>query len=321
MTNESIYLVTGGAGFIGSNIIELLLKNGKRVRVLDNFSTGRRENLKRFGGSVEIIEGDIRDIGTVKRAVAGCGVVLHQAALPSVLRSVEDPATSHEVNITGTLNLLLASREAGVRRVVYASSSSVYGDNPELPKREEMAPCPLSPYAVGKLAGEHYCMVFSGLYGLSCVALRYFNVFGPGQDPHSQYAAVIPNFFRALCRGEAPLVDGDGNQSRDFTFVRNVAEANIRACEAALEGGEVLNIACGEGTTINDLLTHIQEVLGVSVSPRRGAGRPGDVRHSRADIARAREKLGYCPSTGLREGLRLSAAYYRKHLGATKDQG
>ncbi|MCX6357089.1 MAG: SDR family oxidoreductase [Candidatus Aureabacteria bacterium] len=306
------YLVTGGAGFIGSNIVELLLAKGRPVRVLDNFSTGRRQNLKGYERQIELIEGDIRDAAVVARAVEGCACVIHQAALPSVVRSVEDPRVSHEVNATGTLNLLIAARDAKVRRFVYASSSSVYGDSPELPKREEMVPRPFSPYAVGKLAGEAYCMVFSRLYGMSCVALRYFNVFGPRQDPNSSYAAVIPNFFKALCSGVAPLIDGDGNQSRDFTFVTNVAEANILAADAVLEGGEVINIACGEGISINGLLELLHEILGVGIEPRHGAQRPGDVRHSRADISRAARLIGYRPGIDLREGLRLSVPYYRQ---------
>lgn len=310
--NNDIYLVTGGAGFIGSNIVELMLDEGKRVRVLDNFSTGRRENLEGLVDSIELIEGDIRDLATVARAAAGCACVVHQAALPSVVRSIEDPLASHQVNVDGTLNVLLAARDAGVRRVVYASSSSVYGDSPTLPKREDMMPSPLSPYAVGKLSGEYYCAIFSRLYGLSCISLRYFNVFGPKQDPSSQYAAVIPNFFGAICRGEEAVIDGDGNQSRDFTFVKNVAEANLLACEAALSGGEVVNVACGESTSINELFHLIQEVLGISASPRYGEPRSGDVRHSLADIARAREKLGFTPSIGLKEGLRRAAEYYRK---------
>ncbi|MCX6338470.1 MAG: SDR family oxidoreductase [Candidatus Aureabacteria bacterium] len=315
---NDIYLVTGGAGFIGSNIVDHLLNAGKRVRVLDNFSTGRRENLEGLSDAVELIEGDIRDFDTVARAVSGCGCVLHQAALPSVVRSIDDPLTAHQVNVDGTLNLLLAARDAGVGRVVCASSSSVYGDSPALPKQEDMAPRPLSPYAVGKLAGEYYCAVFSRLYGLSCVALRYFNVFGPRQDPRSQYAAVIPNFFNALCGGGEPVIDGDGNQSRDFTFVKNVAEANLLACEAALPGGEVMNIACGEAISINDLLRLIQEILGVHAAPRYGKPRPGDVRHSLADITRAREKLGFTPSVSLKDGLRRAAAYYTQHRASAK---
>lgn len=315
---EELYLVTGGAGFIGSNIVELLLQRGKRVRVLDNFSTGRRENLAAFSRDIEIIEGDLRDPRAIKKAVAGAAFVSHQAALPSVSRSVEDPVGSNQVNVDGTLALLIAARDAGIRRLVFASSSSVYGDRPSLPKREGMAPAPLSPYAVGKLAAEHYCIVFSRLFGLPCVVLRYFNVFGTRQDPRSQYAAVIPNFFKALCTRTAGVIDGDGEQSRDFTYVRNVAEANLRALEAPLRGGEVMNIACGMAVTINALYRRIGETLGVSIPPRRGAPRLGDVRHSLADISRAREKLGYAPAIGLEEGLRLAAPFYREMYGAAK---
>lgn len=309
---KELYLVTGGAGFIGSNIVQLLLERGKRVRVLDNFSTGRRENLASFAGDVDLVEGDLRDPGAVKRALAGVALVSHQAALPSVLRSVEDPFTSNQVNIDGTLNVLLAARDAGVKRLVFASSSSVYGNNPVLPKSEGMIPAPLSPYAVGKITGEYYCGVFSRLFSLPCVALRYFNVFGPRQDPRSQYAAVIPNFFGAACTGKPALIDGDGEQSRDFTYVGNVAEANLLALEAPIEGGEVMNIACGEVTTVNTLHRLIGEALGVSIPPRHGATRPGDVRHSLADVSRAREKLGFAPAIGLAEGLRLTAPYYRE---------
>lgn len=309
---QGIYLVTGGAGFIGSNIVELLLQRGKRVRVFDNFSTGRRENLAEFSREIELVEGDLRDPAAVERAVAGAAFVSHQAALPSVARSVEEPLLSNQVNVDGTLALLVAARDAGVRRFVFASSSSVYGDSPSLPKHEEMAPAPLSPYAVGKLAGEHYCRVFSRLFNLPCVALRYFNVFGARQDPRSQYAAVIPNFFKALCAGTAPVIDGDGEQSRDFTHVRNVAEANARALEAPLRAGEVMNIACGAAVSVNALYRMVGETLGVSIPARRGAPRPGDVRHSLADISRARELLGLTPAIGLEEGLRLAAPYYRE---------
>lgn len=308
---KEIYLVTGGAGFIGSNIVEFLLRQGRSVRVFDNFSTGRRENIAPFAGGVEIVEGDILDPAAVGRALAGVSFVSHQAALPSVARSVEDPITSNRVNLVGALNVLVAARDAGVRRLVFASSSSVYGDNPALPKREEMAPAPLSPYAVGKAAVEYYCAIFSRLYGLPCVSLRYFNVFGPRQDPNSQYAAVIPNFFGALCAGKPPRIDGDGEQSRDFTFVGNVAEANVLAMDSDLRGGEVLNIACGEAITVNELFGMVSRTLGVSIPPRRGPARPGDVRHSLADCSLARRLLRFEPRVGLEEGLRLTAGYYR----------
>lgn len=310
--DKETYLVTGGAGFIGSHIVDFLLEKGVGVRVLDNFSTGSRKNIEAARDDIELIEGDIRDIGTVSRAVSGCACVIHQAALPSVVRSIEDPLTVHEINVDGTLKILLASRDAGVRRLVFASSSSVYGSNPKLPKKEDMLPSPLSPYAVGKLVGEHYCSVFSRIYGLSTVALRYFNVFGPRQDPASHYAAVVPKFFTALFRGEAPLVHGDGEQSRDFTFVRNVAEANWKACSAPIEENGVFNIACGEQTTLNLLLRLIQRACGVSTPAQHGPPRPGDVRHSLADISRAGKELGYTASVGLEDGLRLVSEYYKK---------
>ncbi len=309
---KDIYLVTGGAGFIGSHIVELLLERGESVRVLDNFSTGRRENLAGFSKKIELIEGDLRDTEAVRRAISNCSYVLHQAALPSVARSVQDPVTTHQVNVIGTINLLLAARDAGVKRVVFASSSAVYGDSPVLPKREDMPARPLSPYAVGKLAGEQYCRIFSQLYDMRCVSLRYFNVFGPRQNPNSQYAAVIPNFFKALCEGQAPVIDGDGDQTRDFTFVRNVTEVNLLACKAEVKGGEVMNIACGERTSINELLRLIQETLNVSKEPRHGPPRPGDVRDSLADIEMARRVVGYSPSVDLREGLGITAGYYKR---------
>ena len=248
------YLVTGGAGFIGSNIVEELLKRGEEVRVLDNFSTGKRENLKGFGKDVELIEGDIRSYHIVKQAVAGIDVVLHQAALPSVPRSINDPITSNEVNVGGTLNMLDASKEAGVKRFVFASSSSIYGDTPELPKHEGMTPNPLSPYAVSKLAGEKYCRVFAQVYGLHTVALRYFNVFGPRQDPNSQYSAVIPKFIKMISNDERPSIYGDGSQTRDFTYVENVVEANILAATKECDSGLVMNAACHDQIELNYLV-------------------------------------------------------------------
>jgi nucleoside-diphosphate-sugar epimerase len=312
---KEIYLVTGGAGFIGSHIVELLLKNGARVRVIDDFSTGREANLRNFLDDIDLIEGDIRNEELVNRAVSGCSYILHQAALPSVVRSLEDPVTTHQVNVVGTLNLLCAARQARTKRFVFASSSSVYGNSPVLPKREDMPPRPMSPYAVGKFTGENYCRIFSNLYDMRCVSLRYFNVFGPRQDPTSQYAAVIPNFFSALCRGESPLIDGDGDQTRDFTFVGNVAAANLLACGAEIEAGEVFNIACGARTSINELLRLIQGVLRVSQAPRHGRPRQGDVRDSLADISRARKRMDYNPDVDLREGLRITARYYRGEGG------
>ena len=252
------FLVTGGAGFIGSNIVGELLKRGHRVKVLDNFSSGKRENLKDFADDIELIEGDIRSYHIVQQAVKDVEVVLHQAALPSVPRSIKDPITSNDVNVNGTLNILDASVSSGVRRVVYASSSSVYGDNPELPKNEGMLPNPLSPYAVSKLAGEKYCSVFSRIYGLETIALRYFNVFGPNQDPSSQYSAVIPKFIKAISNDESPLIYGDGEQSRDFTYVSNVVEANILSSVAKCESGIAMNCAFSGFITLNELVKKIK---------------------------------------------------------------
>ena len=254
------FLVTGGAGFIGSNIVEDLLKRGYSTRVLDNFSTGKRENLKPFEKDIELIEGDIRSFHIVAEAVKGVDIILHQAALPSVPRSIKDPITSNEVNVVGTLNILEAAREHKVKRVVYASSSSVYGDNPELPKHEGMLPNPLSPYAVSKLAGEKYCSVFSRLYGIETVVLRYFNVFGPRQDPNSQYSAVIPLFVKAIMSDKQPTIFGDGTQSRDFTYVANVVEANILAATKDIESGLVMNCACHEQITLNELVLQINNL-------------------------------------------------------------
>lgn len=300
------YLVTGGAGFIGSNLVEELLKRGHSVRVLDNFSTGRRENLKLFQHDIELFEGDIRSYHVVQQAVKGVEVVLHQAALPSVPRSIKDPITSNEVNVGGTLNVLEASREASVRRIIYASSSSVYGDNPELPKHEEMLPNPLSPYAVSKLAGEKYCRVFSQIYGLETVSLRYFNVFGPRQDPNSEYSAVIPKFIKAISNNQTPKIYGDGLQSRDFTFVSNVVEANILASMTKIDSALVLNCACHHCVTLNDLCQQINELLSKNLKPEYLPERPGDIKHSFADISLAETKIGYKPKYEFRHGLDIT---------------
>ena len=308
----AVMLVTGGAGFIGSHLAERLLDVGHEVRVLDNFSTGRRENIADLGGRIELIEADVRDLTAVRKATGGVDVVFHEAALASVPRSVDDPVTSNEVNVVGTLNVLEASRDAGVRRVVYASSSSIYGDSPELPKLEHMAPAPESPYAVGKLAGEYYCGVFSRLYGLDCVALRYFNVFGPRQDPGSQYAAVVPIFVTSLLKNAAPVIHGDGEQSRDFTFIENVIAANILAADATEGAGEVLNIACGETVTVNALFRALREIVGSSAEARYIESRAGDVRHSFADISKARRLLGFGPSVGFEEGLERTVSWFRE---------
>ncbi len=296
-------LVTGGGGFIGSHIVDALLERGITVRVLDNFATGHRGNINGVLDEVELVEGDIQSYERVSKAAAGCEVVLHQAALPSVPRSIQDPLTSNATNVIGTLNVLLAARDHGVRRVVYASSSSVYGAGAELPKHEELPTLPISPYATAKLAGESYARSFSHVYGLETVALRYFNVFGPRQDPNSEYAAVIPRFITTLSEGKPPLIFGDGEQSRDFTFVANVVRANLLAIDAPGVTGRVYNIACGQRISLNDLIGQLQSILGTSIEPIRTAPRAGDVKHSMADISRARGDLGYEPSIGLREGL------------------
>lgn len=305
-------LVTGGAGFIGTNLVCGLLGRGYDVRVLDNFSSGKRENTKLYDKDVELIEGDIRSYHIVMEAVRDIEVVFHQAALPSVPRSIKDPITSNEVNINGTLNVLEAAVDAGVRRVIYASSSSVYGDNPELPKHEGMLPNPLSPYAVSKLAGEKYCSVFSRIYGIETVALRYFNVFGPFQDPASQYSAVIPKFIRAVMNNERPVIYGDGNQSRDFTFVSNVVDANILAAESGSEPGIVMNCACSGRVTLNELMSQINKMLGKSIEPVYEQPRAGDIKHSYADIRLASEKIGFSPSVEFEEGLRRTVESYSK---------
>ncbi len=309
------YLVTGGGGFIGSNLAHALVARGARVRVLDSFVTGRRANLGGIEDRVELIEGDLRRFADVEKAMEGVDVVLHQGALGSVPRSIADPLATHEANVTGTLHVLWAARAAGVRRVVYASSSSVYGDTPTLPKVEDMAPAPRSPYAVSKLAGEHYCQAFSGVYGMETIALRYFNVFGPRQDPTSQYAAVIPKFIRAMLRGERPQIFGDGIQSRDFTYVENVTAANLLAAQApaAALDGSACNVACGERFTLLDLVAALNDILGTRLEPLFRPPRPGDVRHSHASIARAEALLGYRPVVRFAEGLRRTVEWIRAH--------
>ena len=310
-------LVTGGAGFIGSNLVEALLGRGERVRVLDDFSTGRRENLERAeswrsgGAALELIEGDLCDPGLCERAMAGVDHVLHQAAIPSVPRSVSDPVSTNAVNVSGTLGLLEAAKRARVRRFVFASSSSVYGESPALPKVETMPPDPISPYGLQKLAAESYCRLYHRLYGLPTVALRYFNVFGPRQNPHSEYAAVIPKFIGAVRDGRVATVYGDGEQTRDFNYVANVVAANLRACSAPEEAcGRAYNIACGERITLNVLLERIGKVLAREASARHEPARAGDIRHSLADISAARQALGYEPSVGFLDGLRLTVEAY-----------
>jgi nucleoside-diphosphate-sugar epimerase len=304
-------LVTGGGGFIGCHLVERLLGDGHDVRVLDNFATGRRENLTEPLDDIELVEGDMQSYERVHTAVRGCEVVLHQAALPSVPRSVQDPLTSNATNVTGTLNVLLASRDEGVRRVVFGSSSSIYGANPGLPKHEDMLPLPISPYAVAKLAGEGYCRSFHEVFGLETVSLRYFNVFGPRQDPLSQYAAVIPNFTTALLAGEPTVVYGDGEQSRDFTYVENVVEGNMLAMEAQGAAGKVYNVAAGERQSLNELLDRLRALTGTEAEARYEDARPGEVRHSQADISRAGDELGYRPTVSVEEGLSRTVDSYR----------
>jgi len=304
------YLVTGGAGFIGSHIVDELVRRGESVRVLDNLSTGKRENLAGVIEQIEFREGDIRSLETVRCAIQGVDYVLHQAALPSVPRSVADPLTSHEVNVTGTLNVLIAARDAQVKRLVYVSSSSVYGNSPTLPKHEKMPTNPLSPYAVSKLAGENYCRAFYQVYQVPTVILRYFNVFGPRQDPTSQYSAVIPKFIQALLHGEPSTIHGDGMQSRDFTYVANVVQANLLACEKDAAVGEVMNVACGEAHTLLDLHRELEDLISKSIPPTFTATRAGDVKHSLAAIERAENLLGYKPIVGWNEGLRRTVIHF-----------
>jgi UDP-glucose 4-epimerase len=305
-------LVTGGAGFIGSSLVRALLARGDRVRVIDNFFSGKRENLAEVAGDIELIEGDIRDEAAVARACAGIELVFHQAAIPSVPRSLADPIASNEANITATLKVLWEAKRAGVRRVVYAASSSAYGDTPTLPKIETMRPAPLSPYAVAKLAGEHYCQVFAGAYQLETVALRYFNVFGARQDPKSEYAAVIPRFVTAGLTGGGVTIFGDGTQSRDFCYIENTVEANLAASTAPAKevSGRVFNIACGAATTLNDVVRLIGEALGRTIPITYAPSRVGDVKHSLADITAARTHLGYKAAVPFTEGLKRTIAWY-----------
>jgi nucleoside-diphosphate-sugar epimerase len=305
-------LVTGGAGFIGSSLVRALLERGDRVRVLDNFFSGKRENLAEVAGDIELIEGDIRDEAALAGALAGVEICFHQAAIPSVPRSLVDPVASHEANATGTLKLLREAKKAGVRRVIYAASSSAYGDTPTLPKMETMRPAPLSPYAVSKLTGEHYCQVFAGAYGLETVSLRYFNVFGPRQDPKSEYAAVIPRFVTAGLAGKPVTIYGDGTQSRDFCFIQNTVEANLGAASApaAQVSGRVMNVACGAATSLNDVVRLLGEILGRAIEISYDPGRVGDVKHSLADIGEARSRLGYRAAVSFPEGLRNTVEWY-----------
>lgn len=321
------YLVTGGAGFIGAHLVGALVRRGDSVRVLDDFSTGTAANLAfaldrevaepegggdlRYG-NVEISRGDIRDPAACERACHGAEIVLHQAAMRSVPRSVEDPVGANEVNVTGTLHMLRASARAGVRRFVYASSSAVYGEDPSLPKQEDQVPRPISPYAVSKLAGEHYCRVFARVYGLPTTVLRYFNVFGPLQDPHSAYAAVMPLFIARALEGRPLEIHGDGLQSRDFTYVDNVVSASLLAADGPNLGGDPVNVACGERFTLIEVVEAVAQITGRSVEVRHTGARLGDARHTQADISRARALLGYEPLVGFREGLERTVAFFSK---------
>jgi len=306
-------LVTGGDGFIGSHIAARLLADGEKVRILDDFSTGKWSNLEAFKDDVEVIEGDLRDSDALARAVKGCRYVYQQAALRSVPRSIDDPRANNDVNVTGILNLLIAAKKAGVQRVVYASSSSVYGDDPTLPKVETQTPRPISPYAASKIMGEYYCRIYSNLYDLETVSMRYFNVFGPRQDPESKYAAVIPRFITAALADEAAEVHGDGEQSRDFTYIDNVVSANLLAAKAPGVAGEPFNIACNERYSLLDVLAAIEKVLGKPVGRNHEPARAGDVKHTLADISKARERLGYEPLVGFAEGMQRTVEWFREN--------
>ncbi len=307
------YLITGGAGFIGANLAHALVARGESVRILDDFSTGRPENLGGIEDRIEILRGDLRDPAAVARAVRGTQVILHQAALNSNPRSIQEPGPTNAVNVGGTLLLLEAARAAGVRRVVYASSSSVYGDTPGLPKTEEMPLSPKAPYGVSKLAAEYYCRVFTEVYGLETVSLRYFNVFGPRQHPDSEYAAVIPRFLRRMLAGERPVIFGDGEQSRDFTAVENVVAANLLAAGTTQGIGEAFNIACGQTSTLNQLVAWLNQLLGTDLSPIYEPPRPADIRHSYASIRKAEALLGYRPTLEVQEGLRRTLEWFKQH--------
>ena len=308
-------LVTGGAGFIGSHLAQALVEAGHRVRVLDNLQAGRRANLAAVAADVDLVEGDCSDPVTAARATRGLDVVYHQAAVPSVARSVEDPASAHRNSATATLTMLVAARDAGVRRFVYAGSSSVYGDAAKLPKREDMTPCPLSPYAVGKLSGEQYVRIFSSLYAMETLTLRYFNVFGPRQDPGSPYSGVVSLFITSMLEGRAPVIYGDGRQSRDFTYVANVVDGNLRALTAKGLHGQAVNLATGRRITLNALLKALARELGVEARAVRKAPRTGDIRHSLADVRLARRLLGYRPAIDFETGLRLTLDWYRDAAG------
>jgi nucleoside-diphosphate-sugar epimerase len=310
------YLVTGGAGFIGSNLVDELLRRGHRVRALDNMSTGRAENLATARNRIEFFDVDICHLETIRPCFAGVDYVLHLAALPSVPRSVADPLSANRVNIEGTLNVLLAARDANVKRVVIAASSAAYGDNPILPRVESHEPSPMSPYALTKVAGEYYCQIFTRLYGLEAVALRYFNIFGPRQNPHSQYTGVLSKFIAAYIQGTTPVIFGDGEQSRDFTYIDNVVDATLRACTAPNAPGRVINVGVGGRFTLNQTINLLNQIFGKQMKPRYDPPRPGDVLHSQADISLARQVLGYEPKVSYEQGLRKTVEWYRAELAS-----
>lgn len=311
MANGNLVLVTGGAGFIGSHLVRHLLQNGFAVRVLDDFSTGKKENLEDVASQIDIVDGSMTEAATTARAVEGVDCILHQAAIPSVPRSIRDPLRTNEAIVTGTLTILQAAREAGVRRLVYAASSSAYGDTPTMPKVESMATNPLSPYAVAKLAGEQYCRAFYRVYGQETVCLRYFNIFGPRQDPKSEYAAVIPRFITAMLQDQPVTIYGDGEQSRDFTYIDNAVQANLKAMTAPKAPGETCNVACGERFTLNQVAALLGEIIGVTPRIDYLEGRQGDVKHSLADIDKARQLLGYDPQVSFRQGLERTVEYFK----------
>ena len=313
MISGKRFIVTGGAGFIGSNIVDRLVAEDNEVVVIDNLLTSKIDNLKDVMSRIKFVNGDIQDLDLLAKEFDGADYVLHQAALASVPRSIDNPIASNQNNIDGTLNVLVAARDAGVKRVVYAASSSAYGNTPTLPKYEGMAPDPLSPYAITKLVGEQYCKVFYDIYGLETVSLRYFNVFGPRQDPNSQYAAVIPKFITAMLNDERPVIFGDGEQSRDFTYVQNNVDANLLACTAANTAGRMFNIACGERITLNQLVEVLNDILGKDIEPVHEDERAGDVKHSLADISLAGDVLGYEPEYDFKEGLLKTVEWFKHH--------
>jgi UDP-glucose 4-epimerase len=304
------YIITGGAGFIGSHLAERLVKEGQRVRVIDNLITGKRDNLAALNGDIEFHQVSITDLDALRPIFKGADYALHQAALPSVPRSIDDPLTTHEINVTGTLNVLIAARDAGLKRVAYAASSSAYGDADAEYKTEDLPPRPLSPYGVSKLAGEYYCQAFTAVYGLETVALRYFNVFGPRQDETSQYAAVIPKFVAALARGEAPVIYGDGTQSRDFTYVDNVVHGNLLALTAPDAAGEMMNLATGGRVSLLELVDKLNALMGTDIAPKHAPARPGDIKHSRAGVDKARDLLDFSPVVDFDTGLARTVDWY-----------